>query len=78
MTDARFEVEDDDIKALLRLLAERLDRALAEAHQAGLGPAKLGFGLFLFQGDAMFWISNSERQDTSKALREWLRREGWQ
>lgn len=77
--DPRFEVTDDDLKATLRAIADRVDAALERAHKNG--SPKVGFGLFLFEfspGSAMFWISNGDRRDMSKALREWLQREGWQ
>ena len=77
-SDPRYEVEDDDLKATLRELAAKID-AILKAQRPD-GPA-IGFGLFLFEfapGNAMFWISNGDRRDTSKMLREWLQREGWQ
>jgi len=76
--DPRFEVEHDEIKLLLRTLAGRIDRILKEGAEQGL--PRLGFGLFLFDfdGPAMFWISNADRKDMSRALREFLQREGWQ
>lgn len=79
MSDPRFEVENERLKAVMRELAGKIDAALKAAEAEGA--PKVGFGLFLFEfapGNAMFWISNGDRRDTSKMLREWLKREGWQ
>lgn len=57
--------------------AERALREIAEQIKPKLPPG-FGFGLFLFEfGDhaSMFWISNAQRPDMIKALREWIARQ---
>jgi hypothetical protein len=79
--DPRYEVEDESIKAVLRLIAERLAVGTAAINKERPGRPQIGFALFLFEfdpGDAMFWISNAQRPDMQRAMREFLRREGGQ
>lgn len=73
---------DDDpqnaprLDAAMRVIADRIDAVLKETVAAG-GP-RLGFGLFIFEfppGDALFWISNADREDAQRAFAEWLARE---
>lgn len=54
--------------------AERKMREIAQKLSAGLPPG-FGFGVFIFEfGEhgSMFWISNAQRPDMIKALREWI------
>jgi hypothetical protein len=76
--DPRFEVEDDTIKDTLRQIAKMLDGAITDACEKEGKGRRLGFGLFIFEftGPAFFWISNADRGDMRKALREWMQREG--
>lgn len=74
--DPRYEVENDAMKAKLREIGAQIDRSLNEAADAT--GKRMGFGLFLFDfgpGGAMFWISNAERADIGRLLREFLDRE---
>lgn len=74
--DPRFEVENATMKAKLREIGAQIDRSINETAEAT--GKRMGFGLFLFdfgEGGAMFWISNADRQDVGKALREFLDRE---
>jgi hypothetical protein len=75
--DPRYEVKDEKLTAVLRDIAAAIDKAIKEADPK----RRLGFGLFLFEfapGDAMFWITNAERESISLALRKFLAREGQQ
>lgn len=77
--DPRYEVDDEVMKEKLRRIATLVDHAVNESNEAS--GKKMGFGLFLFDfgpGGAMFWMSNADRQDMSRLLREFLSREGWQ
>lgn len=71
--DPHFEVENDVIKSKLRQLAVFLDEVLNGTDR----PKQIGFGLFIFsfKGPEFFWISNAERADMVKVLREWIKRE---
>jgi hypothetical protein len=54
--------------------AERALREIGDGIRSKVPPG-FGFGLFIFEfGDhgSMFWISNAQRPDMIKALREWI------
>lgn len=54
--------------------AERALREIADSIKAKVPPG-FGFGLFIFEfGDkgTMFWVSNAQRPDMIKSLREWI------
>lgn len=61
-----YEVHHAGAKRALREIADEIKTKL---------PPGYGFGLFIFefgeQGN-MFWISNAQRPDMIKALREWI------
>ncbi len=43
--------------------------------KTAIGSARVGFGLFLFsfgEGGWMTWLSNAERADMTRALKEWI------
>lgn len=68
--DPRYEVEDDLMLHLLQTIGSRVAASM---------PPGIGFGLFIFNlgpEGAMFWISNSQRDDMMKALREFIAKEG--
>lgn len=68
--DERYEVENEDIKLLLRSLGHKLGLSM---------PPGWGFALFLFsygEGGSMFYISSAQREDIIKSLQEFLAREG--
>ena len=73
-SDPRFEYVDEELKIILQQLGAVIARSLAE-----FGPRekRLGFALqiFEFEGPAFFWISNADREDMFKALREFMQRE---
>ena len=66
--DPRFEVENAEMKETLRKMGLVISKSL---------PPGWGFGLFLFEfsGRSFFWISNADRKDMIKALREFIARE---
>lgn len=64
--DHDYQVQQAGAERSLRELAKLIDERK---------PPGFGFGLFLFEfGEhgSMFWISNAQRQDMIKALREWI------
>lgn len=67
--DPRFEIENEEIQTLLKKLATFLH---------GIMPSQeWGFALlvFKFREQDFFWISDADRQDMIKALREFIKRE---
>lgn len=66
--DPRYEIDMPEIKQLLLQLAKLLNDFCPE----GFGFA---FQLFQFHGEAFFYISNANREDMIKALREFINRE---
>ena len=57
--------------------AERALREIGDKLKGSVPPG-FGFGLFIFEfGEhgSMFWLSNAQRQDMIKALREWIARQ---
>lgn len=73
--DPRYEVQDDQAKVTLRLLATMLDDAIKDS---ALTKGQWGFAVFLykFDGQALFYMANGERVDVATMLRQWLAREG--
>jgi len=71
--DPRYEIEDAEMKRALRKLAMMINEILSDETSG----RRLGFALqiFEFEGPAFFWISNANRADMIKALREFIRRE---
>jgi hypothetical protein len=64
--DERFEIQDEDAARRLRTLAGMIEDEL---------PDGWGFGLMLFtfgEGGVMFWISNAQRADMVKTMKEWI------
>lgn len=67
--DPRYEIEDPEMKALLREVGAKVGRVL---------PPGWGFTLFLFtfeEPKAMFWMSSAERKSMIEALKEFIARE---
>ena len=66
--DPRFEIENNETVMKLRALAS----LIADVNEEGWG-----FALFLFShnGPEFFWISDSDRKDMIKALKEFIQRE---
>lgn len=73
--DPRYEVQDDQIREAMLYLATMIDVAIKAGTEGR--DKRLGFALFIFEfdGPAMFYVSNGQRQDVAKALREWIQRE---
>jgi hypothetical protein len=68
MNDSNYQIRNDEIKATLRQWADKLSDDL---------PPGWGFTLLLFEfspGDSLFYISNSQRQDQIKVMKEWIAR----
>jgi hypothetical protein len=69
--DKNYEINNPEIRALLRAISEKIKPACPEGW---------GFLLFLFEfgaGKSNFYMSNADRKDAIKMLREWLvRQEG--
>jgi hypothetical protein len=61
-----FDIDNPEIKALLRRLAEDLHARM---------PDGWGFCLLIFEfsGEATFYISDAQRSDMMKALQEFIR-----
>lgn len=66
--DPRYEIRDKEIEETLRRLAQAINVSC---------PPGYGFALQIFgyENHAFFWISNANRQDMCKALREFIKRE---
>lgn len=66
--DPRFEIKNDEITEILRRVGTSVNKEM---------PDGWGFGLFIFQfrGEGFFWISDANRADMIKALREFIKRE---
>ena|ERR1700683_3378328 len=67
-SDANYQVANAEITETLRELAEKIDSKL---------PQGWGFTLLLFEFDpdnSLFYISNAQRQDIIKVMREWIAR----
>jgi len=66
--DPRYEVDNPEAKAAMMRIAKLI---------APLVPEGFGFSLFVFSfnGPDFFWISNAERPDMIKALKEFIQRE---
>lgn len=66
--DPRYEVDNPTMKQVMTQIAGFI---------AGLLPKEWGFGLFIFEfkGESFFWISDANRADMIKALREFIRKE---
>ena len=64
--DERYEIDDPEKKRALRTLAVLIEEQL---------PPGMGFGLLMFDfgpKGSMFWISNADRADMVKVMREWI------
>lgn len=64
-----YEIDNPEIQALLRQIAERL---------GGQMPKGWGFTLLLFEftpGDSLFYISSAQRPDMVKTMQEFVRRQ---
>jgi len=66
--DPRYEIKIPEIEAILKDLGGMLGKLMPEGY---------GFALqiFAFRGEAFFYISNADREDMIKALREFINRE---
>ena len=66
--DPRYEIRNEEMEELLRAIGKNLHNEL---------PGGWGFGLFIFQfrGEGFFWISDANRADMIRALREFIARE---
>jgi len=72
--DPRYEVRDPAIEAKLRDIGERIHAALQERAE---GEPHMGFVLMLFKldpGNATFYISDCQRADILKALKEYIKK----
>ena len=62
----------------VRLILEQECRRLADVVKRELPPGQQGFGLFLFDfgaGGNIAYVSNADRQDMIRAMREWIERQ---
>ena len=69
MKDDRYEIDDPGKERELRTLATLVDAQLPEGR---------AFAIFLFDfgvGQSIFYISNADRQDVQRTLRDWLAKE---
>jgi hypothetical protein len=66
--DPRYEIDDPEIKALLKRMAETLQRQL---------PGGWGLTLMLFEykGPSFFYMSTADRDDMIRNLKEFIQRE---
>jgi hypothetical protein len=66
--DPRFEIKDDEMVEIMRGIGGHIHDAM---------PPGWGFALFIFKfrDKPFFWISDADRADMIKALKEFIARE---
>jgi hypothetical protein len=72
VSDPRFEVENDEVKALLRDISRIIKSQM---------PDGWGFTLLLFSygaGGDLFYMSSAQRDDMIKLMREFIAKQGKQ
>lgn len=66
MAEMKYELQNPEVQALLRTLAETIGKDM---------PKGWGFTLLIFEyapGDSLFYISSAQRQDMMKTMREFI------